>query len=932
MRNGQGLRVLAAVAVLLLLAGLAPAAETGRIRGRVTDAVNGDPLVGANVLIEGTDLGAATDAGGEYLITNVPAGRVTLAVSYVSYSTLRRTDVPVLLDQTVTENFALRTGSIPMNEVVSSSKRATIIRTDPTTSRYMGSEEIAKMPVQSLNDIVRMQTGIVTSAAYGQHLRGGRPDEVTYYVDGVSTSDPLYGYQAARINPDATAEVVVISGGFDAEYGEAMSGIIQVITKEGKDVAAGRLSYTTDEFLPGALNFGENRYDVSVGGPMPGVRRLKYFLSGGLYLTDDYNPMRYKLDHQQRNDYKLTGKVTYALPVGEGIRVTADGFLSREQYELYPYTRDDENFLGFKYNLDHFLSRRERVKKIGVALNHMLTKQTFYTLKLGYFGDQRVQAVRDLDREANERNFGARFWEDYIFKAEDTVSVNDSVLYHPMPGYVEQSKANTNNPFGVYNLFYGEGDYRGFLMHWSDVTTMKGDVTHNIGKVHEFKGGLEVRLNSLHRRYNSLPWTPDPFVDSYNFDPMNAALFVQDKMDFEDLVVRAGLRLDYLDPQAQKLANPANTEDLTLTAATAKFKLSPRVGISFPITTRTKFRFSYGHFFQTPSYRYLYDNISTAAYSRGNQIIGNPDLRAQQTIAYELGLEQQVSDIVVADFTAYYKDVFDLLGTRYQPAIPLGYYPLVNEEYGSVRGFEIGVQKLLAGYWTSRLSYGLSLARGTASSTYEWYYERYRYGVDPVTGQQMEPPRRDYALEFDERHNAKVSLGCDFPADFGFVALRDFSGSVLFNYGSGLPYTPLEVRKLNAGRPTGERNSARMGARFESDMNAAKSFTVGALKLGVNITITNLFGNQTVQWVYGATGQPDDDGYAASLSPANWAVGSRVTLLSSQYHPARDANHDGFISAEEEYVSYKLAYLDFVNDPANFGPPRQIQVGLTLAF
>jgi len=920
------------MAVLLLLVGLAPAAETGRIRGRVTDAVKGDALVGANVLIEGTDLGAATDAAGEYLITNVPAGRVTIVVSYVSYSTLTRSDVPVLLDQTVTENFALRTGSIPMSEVVSTSKRASIIRTDPTTSRYMGSEEIAKMPVQSLNDIVRMQTGIVTSAVYGQHLRGGRPDEVTYYVDGVSTSDPLYGYQAARINPDATAEVVVISGGFDAEYGEAMSGIIQVITKEGKDIAAGRLSYMTDEFLPGALNFGENRYDASVGGPMPGVRRLKYFLSGGLYLTDDYNPMRYKLDHQQRNDYKLTGKLTYSLPVNQGIRITADGFLSREQYELYPYTRDDENFLGFKYNLDHFLSRRERVKTAGLSLNHMLTKETFYTLKLGYFGDHRVQAVRDLDREAEERNFGARFWQDYIFKAEDTVSVNDSVLYHPMPGYVEQSKANTSNPFGVYNLFYGEGDYRGFLMHWSEVTTMKGDVTHNIGKVHELKGGLQVRLNSLHRRYNSLPWTPDPFVDSYNFDPVNAALYLQDKMDFEDLVVRTGLRLDYLDPEAEKLANPANTEDLTMTAATAKFKLSPRLGVSFPITTKTKFRFSYGHFFQTPSYRYLYDNISTAAYSRGNQIIGNPDLRAQQTIAYELGLEQQVSDIVVADFTAYYKDVFDLLGTRYQPAIPLGYYPLVNEEYGSVRGFEIGIQKMLSSYWTGRVSYGLSLARGTASSTYEWYYERYRYGVDPVTGQQMEPPRRDYALEFDERHNAKVSLGCDFPTDFEFVALRDFSGSILFNYGSGLPYTPLEVRKLNAGRPTGERNSARMGARFESDMNAAKTFTVGALKLGLNVTITNLFGNQTVQWVYGATGQPDDDGYAATLSPANWAVGSRVTLLSSQYHPARDANHDGYISAEEEYVSYKLAYLDFVNDPANFGPPRQVKVGLTLAF
>lgn len=929
----QFARVLPAVFVLLGLVGTAIAAETGRIRGRVLDAATGEPLVGASVVIEGTDLGAATDANGEYLIVNVPVGRVTLVVSYISYSTVRRADVPVLLDQTVTENFALRVGAIPMNEVVATSRRAAIVRTDPTTSRYMGSEEIAKMPVQTLADIVRLQAGIVSSQGSGLdaglHLRGGRTNEVMYYVDGVGTSDPLYGYQAARVNPEATAEVVVIAGGFDAEYGEAMSGIIQVITKEGKDVFSGRLGYTTDELLPNALNFGDNRLELSLGGPFPAIRRLRYFLSGELYATDDYNPMRYRLKHQQREDYKLTGKLTYSLPINQGLRLSADGFLAREQYELYPYVRDDENHLGFKYNLDHFLSRREKVVKVGISANHMLTRQTYYTVRLGYFFNERVQAVRDLEREAAAPR---GFFGDYIFKAEDKVRKDSSVLYRRMPDYVEQAKDNTNNPFGVFNLFYGKGDYRGFLLHWSDVTTLKGDITHNIGKVHELKTGAEVRLNGLHRRYNSLPWTDDPFVDSYDYYPTNVAFFAQDRMDFEDLVVRAGLRLDYLDPAAMKRANPTDIGDTSMVAAKTKLKLSPRLGVSFPITTSTKFRFSYGHFYQTPAYRFLYDNISSAAYTRGNQIIGNPDLQAQQTVAYELGLEQQVTELVIADFTAYYKDVFDLLGTRYQPAVPLGYYPLVNEEYGSVRGFEVGLQKLLANYWNARVSYGLSLARGTASSTYEWYYERYRYGTDPVTGQQMEPPRRDYALEFDERHSAKVSVGLDLPSDFGFAPLRDLSGSLVFNYGSGLPYTPLEVRKLNSGRPTGERNSARMPPRFQADLNAAKFIPIGRLRLGLNLIVINLLGTENVEWVYGATGLPDDDGYAATLSPANWAVGSRITSLSSQYHPARDRNHDGYITAEEEYVSYKVAYLDFVNNPMNFGPPRQVKLGITLEF
>jgi outer membrane receptor for ferrienterochelin and colicin len=923
------------VVLLLLLAGAAFAAGTGRIKGRVLGAKTGEPLIGANVTVEGTELGGATDATGEYLISNVPVGLRALVCSYISFETQRKTDVLVILDQTITEDFRLGPARIEVPVVEIRSTRASIVRTEASTTNTMDYKEIAKMPVATLADIVSLQAGVVTSPNYGQHIRGGRPEEVMYFVDGVATSNPLYGYQAAHVNPEATAEVVVISGGFDAEYGDAMSGIIQVITREGRDVTSGRVSYTTDELLPRGLNFGDNRYDVSLGGPLPGVKKLRYFLSGELHFADDYNPLRYKLDHQQRQDYKATGKLTYSFPLSEGLRLTADGFISREQYGLYPYTRDDENYLGFKYNLDHFLSRRERVKTANVSANHMLSKNTFYTLRASYFSDERTQAVRNLEREAKERNFSTRFWEDYIFKAEDTVAKNDSVLFHIMPEYVQQSQVNTNNPWGVYNLYYGSGDFRVFLRHQSDVKTLKGDITHNVGKVHEFKTGLEASLNSLHRRYNSLPWDPNPFVDAYDVKPANGAAFVQDRMDFEDLVVRAGLRLDYLDPDVRKLAKPTLIGDTTTVAALRKFKLSPRLGVSFPITTRTKFRFSYGHFFQVPPYHYLFDNISSAAYVRGNQIIGNPDLLAQQTIAYELGLEQELSDQVVADLTAYYKDIFDLMGTRFQTAVPNGFFPLVNEEYGSVRGFEIGLQKVLANYWSGRVSYGLSEARGTASSTYEWYYERYRYGTDPVTGAQLEPPRRDYALEFDERHNAKLSISADFPGDVAFIPLRDFNGTFLVTYGSGLPYTPREVgaRGLDAGRPTAERNSARMPPRFSADLNAARYVSIGGARIGLSFVVTNLFDNQTVQWVYGATGLSNDDGYAATLSPATWAVTPDITLLNpSLYNPVRDKNHDGYITDDEEYMAYKMAYLDFVNNPINYGAPRQIKLGLSFEF
>jgi outer membrane receptor protein involved in Fe transport len=908
-------------------------AQSGRIRGRVTDAQTREPLAGASVCVEGTMCGTATDAAGEYLIANVPAGRQTLEVTYIGYRSARRTDVIVVLDQTITQDFVLSPGAIELPPVVATaSSEVRIIRTDASSSETFTADQFDKMPVQTLADIVRLQSGVVTSPAYGQHLRGGRPDEVMYYVDGVATRDPLYGYQAASVNPEATAEVVVISGGFDAEYGEAMSGVIQVVTKEGRDRTAGRLRWVTDDVLPAAMSYGDNRVEASVGGPVPGLRQLRYFASGELYFAEDYAPLGQRLPHQQRQDYKLTGKLTQPIALSEGMKLTASGFVAREQYEQYPNDRSNENHLGFKYNLDHYTSRRDRVSKADIALNHVITATTFYTLRLGHFYDHRTIAVRDLEREKVERDFRVRFWEDYIFKAEDTVAADTLAIFRPLPGYTKQSNDNDNNPFGIYGVFYGEGDYRYFLMHWSSVVTLKADLTHNIGRVHELKSGLELRKNSLHRRYNSLPTDPNPFVDAYDFDPINVAAFVQDRMDFEDLVVRAGLRLDYLDPRVRKRSNPENVEDTSTIAAFDKYKLSPRLGVSFPITEKTKFRFSYGHFFQTPAYRYLFDNISSAAYARGNMIIGNPDLRAQQTIAYELGLEQQLGDVVIFDLTAYYKDIFDLMGTRFQPAVPMGYYPLVNEEYGSVRGLEIGLLKGSAGYWNARVSYGLSIARGTASSTYEWYYERYRYGTDPVTGLQMEPPRRDYALEFDQTHNAKLNIGCDLPRDFGVLPLRDFNASALLNFGTGLPYTPREVRKLNAGRRTAEVNSARMPSAFTVDVNAAKSIRLGGLKLGITCMVTNLINASAVQWVYGGTGQPDDDGYVWTLSPANWPGPSYVTIVNTAYNPRRDMNHDGYISADEEYVAYRVGYLDYVNNPINYGPPRQVRLGINLEF
>ncbi|MEO0132225.1 MAG: TonB-dependent receptor [candidate division WOR-3 bacterium] len=935
-------KIFVVISILLIILGLnlVFAGETGRIIGRVIDADTKQPLVGVNIIIEGTPLGAATDNNGFYLITNVPAGLHTIVASYVGYEPVRMSDVLVISDQTITVNFTLRSTVIPVGAVEVSAERPLIVRTQAATQRVITKDEFDRLPVASLGAIVNLSAGVVQSPTYGTHLRGGRPDEIVYFVDGIATTDPLYGYSAARINPQATAEVLVISGGFDAEYGEAMSGIVSVVTREGRDNFSLRAKYTSDAFLPEPVNFGYNRAEVSIGGPLP-INKMKYFLSGEVFIAEDYAPRKFKLPHQNRQDYKVTTKLTYIPQKLTGLKLTTDGFLSREQWEQYPSEREGSgalNHIGFKYHLDHFLSRQERVRKAGLSVNHMISKNTFYTIRYGYFWDERVIAVRDLEKErALGYTFGWKFWQDYQFKALDAVRADttERTISGILPGYQQQRNNVVNNPFGVSNLFYGVGDYRYFLFHGSRVHTIKGDLTHNIGKVHEFKTGFELRNNFLFRRYNSLPWDPNPFYDFYNYRPVNLAVFIQDRMDFEDLVVRVGVRLDYLDPKAYKRANPTNIEDPTMVRAQIKYKFSPRLGISFPIGEKAKFRFSYGHFYQTPAYRYLFDNITQLAYSRGNMIIGNPDLRAQQTVAYEVGSEVLLSTVTALDFTAYYKDIYDLIGIRFIPAVPTGYYPICNEEYGNVRGIEIGLIKQLANYWSGRLSYGLSYAKGTASYGYEYYYERYAYGVDPVSGREMEPPKREYTLDFDERHSLKLDLGVDLPADYFIVLARNLKATMLFNYGSGLPYTPREAelrQGLNSGRRTGEKNSLRMPPRWSTDLKLVKGITIGKIKFNLTCDIINLFDTKNIEWVYGYTGRPDDDGNAYTYATRPINPNDDVTLLYSSYHPARDINSNGIVDDYEEYVSYLTAWRDFVNNPMNYGAPRQIRFGIDFEF
>lgn len=938
--------------VLVALVGIALAANTGNISGRVTDRKTGEPLVGASVVVEGTELGNATDLNGQYLIINVPPGVYTLVSSYTGYNDQKVTDVLVIQDNTVTVDFKLSVTVIDIGRVIDvvAKKRELVSRQAVSVERVITAEDFKRLPVTSLSELVGLQAGVSQTENRGwTHIRGGRFDDVSYLVDGVAAQDALVGtlWSSPKPTTDALQSVVVITGGFDAEYGSAMSGIIKAVTKEGGSRTTGRVGYTTDDIFPASTgyNYGYNRLTFSLGGPTPLWNRLRYFLSAEYFKTDDGRACRYKVD-APRGEYALEGKMTMQMPqkfflTAQGLKFTVDGYHSNYQWQSFSN--------NYKYYQRALYANRVRSYKANFTVNHLLSPTTVYEAKVGMFSTSLIRSVRNFHAEAVDtagfwgmlRNAG--IWDRYFFRAEDWVFNNwegldkhdallqlyrsywlspsgETVYAHPGQKNFASSYEQIDNPWGVAGLFVTEGDNRTWHYRATDQVLGKLDLTHTVSKVHEIKAGLNATSYSLSEYTNSLPWDMNPFWDAYNYKPLVVAGYLQDRADFEDLVVRAGIRLDYLASKAKVRAFPESLAARkqisdSFLPVPAKYRLAPRLGLSYPITERIKFRFSYGHFYKNPSFADLFtyaDRTAAELRSRGNVIVGNADMGAEKTIAYEMGFDAQLSDIFQYDVTAFYKDVFDLSGVRVVQALPQPYTMYYNVEYARIQGFEATITKVLSQYWSSRLGYTFQIAKGTASTARDQY-------------QREDPRQLDYFLDQDQRHAFHGDLAFSFPPDFGFVPMRDFEVAGVFNYGSGTPYTPEDQK----GNEIGLENSARLPSSYSLDARIGKDFSFAGLSLSLTCDISNVLNSELIQNVHETTGKPDYTGRV--ITPYEFSE-SGFLFGDYYYHPARDYDHDGFITRNEQYVSYLRAYTDDNTPPTYYGPPRKIRLGLSLSF
>ena len=808
-------------AFTLIFCHAALATNFGKISGQVIEASSGDPLIGVNVVIEGTMMGAATDANGKYTILQVPPGSYTIRADAIGYKKIKQENVGVRVNRITYADFSLISTVLDMSEVTVVATRPVVEKDMTATMRSVSSEDIDKLPTTTVNDVLRTQTGVVSQN--GLHFRGGRSGEVTYLIDGVAMSSPLtasFSYRPADvISRDAISEMQVISGTYSAEYGNSNSGIINITTKEGgsKYRASVNLKSSAAGVETASVDNNRNVIRANLGGPLLSSK-TNFFISTNFDDRDNYLPWGF------RNEKGVFAKVTDR---------HLNNFKFTVSYNYLDSKRKNYSH-SYKYIPDQYWYEPQAETHMAqLGLTHTLAPNLYYTLMLYY--------------NLNKYESGDYDYNDLSYEYE-----RDANKEFYIKSFVSQYEKDDQQTIGV-----------------------KGNVLWQANNYNELKAGFEVLQHKIDRFFISSPYYTNHLLDDYVKEPLEASAYVQDKVNFSSIILSAGLRFDMTDPNADYWATPLdafyNNEE-GLKSAKVYTQLSPRFGISYPVTDKTVFHFGYGHYFQRPEYQFIYKSIADENYREnvimnyvsGNGRFGNPDLKPEKSIQYEFGLSNQLLEDYLLNVSVYSKKYTNLVGTRtFYPAEET-YVLHINEDFAFNNGLEIQLRKMRGRNIYGELNYTYAVAEGSSSRPLE------RVGDDEANRQSL----KFFPLNFDQRHNVNAYLTLQYndnegPALSGLHLFEKFRTSFIFQYGSGLPWTA----GIRGTTETYEINNKRLPGTWSIDMKVDREIDFGNVTIAPYLEIYNLTDRKNVVSVDSFTGKPDyieGRTYEWAADPENW--------------------------------------------------------------
>lgn len=929
------------ILICLLSAVTVLAGTKGKIAGKVTDAVTGEPLMGVNIIIEGTTIGAASDAEGDYYILNVSPGVYNLKATMIGFKPNVVEKVRVQVDLTSKVNIQMTSLTVQLGQEVTVTAKKEIQKDLTSSERSMQSDQIDILPARDITSLLSMQAGIVKDAGGNLHIRGGRTSEISYLVDGVQMINPMDRSMGIGIDDQAIEELKAITGTFNAEYGQALSGVVNIVTKKGSDkftinataytgdfnsfdkdlysimsnrdwavasakslvTKSGRLFYdfskngitsysqiyqsandgskpwlTKESYLNGYNPFKNYDVQLNVSGPLTNdIKNVSYFVAGRYQYKPGYSKGRRYFMPWGLWTPKGDTVNSYEMPDGElvnlnwykGLSTQAKVFVNLPNFDVsygFYFTKDNSYGGGSKYRPDggrnYFTDRFTHI----LSLTYLFSSSTFLDVKGNYYSsDSKSYLYADpFDYRYMPTSTGD--FQQYMFRParEDDIEVKSNIYDYSFWGNdVGRSKSFEKN-FSV-----------------------RFDLTSQIDKNNLIKFGGSGRWHNLENDYYDLqfsqttyrPLIPDnssPYHTYYAAKPYEFAAYIQDKIEFNELIINVGVRFDYFYSDGKVLADPkdpqiyspfkmdhiysnytAATPDSLLTYRTLqdretfwykkpdpKYQFSPRFGFSFPITAQGVIHFSYGHFFQNPEFRYLYHNPNFWIAGAGAQnLTGNANLNAERTIMYELGLQQQLMDNLYLHVTGFYRDIRDWVST----GVPIDtyrgstYYEYVNKDNAVAKGITISSGYNI-GEFSFNLDYTYMEAKGTSSDATDAYN-------DISAGKS---PRISLVnLAWDQPHS--VNFVASYTKDSWNVAL-------VGTLNSGFPYTPSLSRSESVGSVSFsglKENSERRPTTINFDLRVSKLFVIGDFKFQANLDVTNLFDTRNATSVYSDTGLPD---------------------------------------------------------------------------
>jgi len=1007
--------------IMLVVTVFIEAATTGKLAVRVRDN-SGRPLEFVNIVVsQGNQriTGSQTNAKGTAIIINIPPGLYTVKFSLIGYDTVVYSDVKIIVDQTTTLAPTLNKSGYEMKAVTVTATEDKVDKNRIGSARNIEMNIITDAAVSDVSDIVALQAG-VTNIGGELHIRGGRTNEVNFTVDGMSVSDPVDGGATLQVDTDAIKDMKVMTGGFPAEYGNAQSGVINIVTKDGDPYFSGKVEYNTDHLIWEGRN--SDVLKLAIGGPvLPFAsqtlkEKFTFYLNGAgewldgrlkdYYISDPNSDFSYNgrslidadypvydpyagrdnilgidIGNRNFNSYNVNLKTKYAIKPGQVTTFAVRGDRSLN-YPFNEYAGENR----WRYALQHFMEDETNQRQFVGTYDYVINDKMNVKVKASYYQKDSYVGPKGIDRDSymfmtidpNDipEDYAQRVaLGDYGFSSID--ANGDGIYdYGFLPvDYWEYRLESVEEPRSIPNYLPPGTLYNKFIDDNTKTISSRADFEWQINDTHMAKTGLEIikhtikknqlenflnidekrRVKFLNSIYdiktfdlanyvdaNEDSYLDDEYIpegvyaiysteavptstsdlvpiykpedyyaaakaaagkrDGYKAEPWQMAYYLQDQMEWEGMIVNAGLRFDlwYLGTKYY-VAQDDGSYDLREFDKSDLWQLmiSPRLGVSHPITDKDVLRFAYNYQNQLPQMKYIFTSKTPEdAYGAESTIsVGNPSLEPQITVTYEVGFSHQISDDYVLDLTAYYKNLYNYVNTKKERSEieqTVYWYKYYSDDYGSARGIDMQIEKLLSNFNTWTFAYSLAWAQGNSSATII---------------QDESTNLREFPLDWDIRHNISANFTFRIaPGEEYFIPFTDFilplddiSFNINWSYASGTPYTP---QNPDSGHDL-DTNSKRMDSTQQTNLKITKGFILSnKMNIKIFAEVENLFKNKNVIDVYQKTG-------------SYWWNGDQI----------EETNLPGYVYPEVYYTHYLAS-----DNPLFYNDFRGVTLGISFNF